>query len=94
MWKLPLPIGLQLTYYGKMKKSITVLRKKRGRPPTGTDPMLSFRSPPELTSALDRWIEKQPDPKPSRSDAIRLLLRDWLTGLGLLKHRDDPEGAN
>jgi len=26
--------------------------------------------------------------------AIRLALKDWLTGLGLLKHRDDPEGAN
>jgi len=25
-------------------------------------------------------------------EAIRLALKDWLTGLGLLKHRDDPEG--
>ncbi len=27
-------------------------------------------------------------------EAIRLALKDWLTGLGLLKHRDDPEMAN
>jgi hypothetical protein len=24
---------------------------------------------------------------------LREALRDWLTGQGLLKHRDDPEGA-
>ncbi len=33
-------------------------------------------------------------PKPSRPEAIRALLRDGLTGLGLLMHRDDPEMAN
>jgi Arc/MetJ-type ribon-helix-helix transcriptional regulator len=77
-----------------MPKSISVLRKKRGRPATGTDPLLNFRSPPELTHALDAWIASQPEPRPSRSEAIRYALRDWLIGLGLLKHREDPEGAN
>ncbi len=27
----------------------------------------------------------QPEPSPSRPEAIRLALKDWLTGLGLLK---------
>ncbi len=50
--------------------------------------------PLSLREALDAWIAQQPNPKPSRSEAIRLALKDWLTGLGLLKHRDDPGGAN
>jgi hypothetical protein len=57
-----------------MNKSIPALRKKRGRPATGVDPMLNFRSPPALTAALDAWIAAQPEPRPSRSEAIRSLL--------------------
>jgi len=34
------------------------------------------------------------EPRPSRPEAIRLALKDWLTGLGLLKQRDGPERAN
>jgi Arc/MetJ-type ribon-helix-helix transcriptional regulator len=30
--------------------------------------------PPDLEAKLDTWIERQPDPKPSRSEAIRRLL--------------------
>jgi Arc/MetJ-type ribon-helix-helix transcriptional regulator len=30
--------------------------------------------PPDLEAKLDAWIERQPDPKPSRSEAIRRLL--------------------
>jgi hypothetical protein len=55
-------------------------------------PIVTRLKPPELT-ALDTFIAGQ-DPHPTRPEAIRLALRDWLTGLGLLKHRDDPEGAN
>jgi len=43
---------------------------------------------------LDAWIAAQPEPRPSRPEAIRLALKDWLTGLGVLKHREDSEGAN
>lgn len=39
--------------------------------------------PPQL-AALDAWIEEQPAPKPSRPEAIRIALRDWLIGLGML----------
>ncbi len=69
-------------------------RKKRGPRPTGKGESLHVRvQPPDLT-ALDAWIAQQPDPKPSRPEAIRLAMKDWLTGMGLLKHREDPEGAN
>jgi Arc/MetJ-type ribon-helix-helix transcriptional regulator len=30
--------------------------------------------PPELEAKLDAWIEAQPEPRPSRSEAIRRLL--------------------
>lgn len=36
--------------------------------------MLNFRSPPEVTARIDAWIGAQPDPKPSRSEAIRRLV--------------------
>jgi len=42
------------------------------------DPMLNFRSPPSLTASLDAWIAAQPEPRPSRSEAIRRLLAEAL----------------
>jgi hypothetical protein len=47
--------------------------------------------PPAITDALDAWTVAQPDPKPSRSEAIRIGLKDWLTGLGLMSQYDDVE---
>jgi Arc/MetJ-type ribon-helix-helix transcriptional regulator len=35
--------------------------------------------PPELEAKIDAWIERQPEPKPSRSEAIRRLLELGLT---------------
>jgi hypothetical protein len=55
------------------KKSIPVLRKKRGRPPTGQDPVLALRLPPALRLAIESWGRQQID-GPSRSEAIRRLL--------------------
>jgi len=49
---------------------------------------------PEQAAALDSWIASQPEPRPSRSKAARTAIEDWLVGQGLLKHREDPEGAN
>jgi hypothetical protein len=49
--------------------------------------------PPSIVRAIDAWCAKQ-QPIPSRSEAIRIAVVGWLTGLGLLKHRDDPEGMN
>jgi hypothetical protein len=35
---------------------------------------------PEMEAALAAWIKNQPDPKPSRSEAIRRLIEKGLTG--------------
>jgi DNA-binding XRE family transcriptional regulator len=53
--------------------SISVLRKKRGRPPRGQDPVLALRLPPALRSHIETWADMQKD-KPSRSEAIRRLI--------------------
>jgi metal-responsive CopG/Arc/MetJ family transcriptional regulator len=42
--------------------------------------MTGVRIPAELNAKLDAWIERQPDPKPSRSEAIRRLLERALEG--------------
>jgi len=60
------------------KKSIPVIRKKRGRPPTGQDPVLALRLPPALRSDIESWAKRQKD-KPSRSEAIRRLIEFALT---------------
>jgi Arc/MetJ-type ribon-helix-helix transcriptional regulator len=56
-----------------MPKSIPVIRKKRGRPPTGQDPVTTVRLPPALKSKIENWAKQQPD-HPSRSEAIRRLV--------------------
>jgi len=38
---------------------------------------------------LDAWIAAQPEPRPSRPEAIRVVLRDWLAGMGLLQDHKD-----
>jgi hypothetical protein len=35
--------------------------------------------PPELEAAITAWIDRQSDPKPSRSEAIRRLIEMGLT---------------
>ena len=50
--------------------------------------------PSDLKDAVDRYVSERPDPKTSRSEAIRYLLRDVLTSLGYLPHFDDPKDAN
>lgn len=70
--------------------SVSVLPKKSGRPATGRDRMFSFRMPDELAAALGRWVAAQPGPM-SRSDAMRLIIRDWLISQGLIKVSDDRE---
>ena len=50
-------------------------KKKMGRPPTGIGRTIGLRLYPEEETALDAWIAQQPDPKPSRPEAIRRILR-------------------
>lgn len=65
---------LAFTYYVIGMLSIPVIRKKRGRPPTGQDPVTAIRLSLALRAAVDNWALRQPDPKPSRSEAIRRLV--------------------
>lgn len=74
--------------------SIPVNAKKRGRPPGQEFPVsVQLRLTEAQAAALDAWRAAQPD-EPSRSEAIRFAVTDWLIGLGHLPHREDPEMAN
>ncbi|MCJ2065053.1 ribbon-helix-helix domain-containing protein [Methylobacterium sp. J-088] len=55
---------------------------------------VGVRIPPDQLQPLDAWIYAQPEPRPSRPEAIRHALADWLTGQGFVRHREDPEEAN
>jgi hypothetical protein len=60
-------------------ESIAVEQKRpRGRPRTGVYPARAVRMPPELEAKITAWIERQPEPKPSRSEAIRRLVERGL----------------
>jgi hypothetical protein len=56
---------------GSSKK--TVVRKKRGRPATGQDPVTAIRLSRDLRANVDQWAAKQDD-RPGRSEAIRRLV--------------------
>ena len=45
-----------------------IAKKKRGRPATGRDPVITMRLAPDLTARLDAWAANKGI---SRSDAIR-----------------------
>jgi hypothetical protein len=42
--------------------------------------MTGVRIPADLDAKLTAWIERQPDPKPSRAEAIRRLIERGLGG--------------
>ncbi|WP_456666004.1 hypothetical protein [Bradyrhizobium sp. USDA 3240] len=75
------PLGFQanLGYDLNMKSSTKkVIPKKRGRPATGKDPLVSTRMPPALIAAVEAWATQQSD-DPGRSEAIRRLVEIGLT---------------
>ncbi len=77
-----------------MTASIRDNTKKRGRPvTTGKGQLIGVRLLPPALEPLDAWIDAQPEPKPSRPEAIRHALADWLTDQGFVRHREDAEGA-
>jgi hypothetical protein len=59
--------------------SINDTRKKRGRgrPPTGSL-QIGLRLEPKIVEAIDAFIASQPDPKPTRPEAIRQIVTDRL----------------
>jgi hypothetical protein len=76
--------------------SIDDVRKSRGRPPVNATPV-TVRVPPTILFELDRWIELQPDPKPTRPEAIRRLVADQLAEFwaerGEMPDYSDGDGA-
>ena len=56
-----------------------MLRKQRGRAPTGQDPVTAIRLSAQLRAKIDGWARKQPD-APARSEAIRRLVEHALAG--------------
>jgi hypothetical protein len=50
------------------------IKSKRGRPTVDTEEVRARLGRP-LLSSLDAWIAAQPDPKPSRSEALRTLIK-------------------
>jgi hypothetical protein len=57
-------------------------KKKMGRPKTGIGPVVGVRLYPKMQAELDSWIADQPDPKPSKPEAIRQLIEVALRGIG------------
>jgi len=67
-----------------MSKSTTVQPRKRGPKPSGIGTPVQVRLQPDMLKALDDWRREQPN-IPSRPEAIREAVKDWLTGMGLMK---------
>ena len=66
-----------------MATSIQDIPKKRGRPKTtGRGAGVMVRMQEAHLAALDAWIERQPEPKPSRPEAIRRLVEKGLEAKG------------
>jgi hypothetical protein len=49
-----------------------------GRPATGRGRTIGVRVHPDLDTALDVWIARQPAPKPSKPEAMRRLVWEAL----------------
>jgi hypothetical protein len=62
-----------------MSKSISVKRKKPGRPATGTEPLYGVRIADELMGRIEKWAK---DNSASRSEAIRRLVELGLKAKG------------
>lgn len=58
----------------------TLITKKRGPKPTGIGTLIGVRMLPDLLAALDKWIDRQDEPKPTRPEAVRRILWDVLRG--------------
>jgi len=68
-------------------------KSRRGRPRVDSD-IVTARVARPVLDAMDAWIAAQPEPRPSRPEAIRLALKDWLTGLGYLLAAGEAVGMD
>ena len=58
-------------------------KKKRGRPFADTT-SINVRVPAPQLAALDTWIAEQPEPRPSRPEAMRRAAAEHLRAKGYL----------
>ena len=63
-----------------------------GRPPVDSE-QLNFRLNRDLLDAIAAFANDQDD-KPSRTEAVRRIIRDWAIGHGYLEMPPDREDAN
>ena len=73
-----------------MSKSIKAHLKRRGRPATGKDPLVSARLPRALIDQVDAWAARN---EATRPEAIRDLVELGLAGSKPMK-RPDPKAAS
>jgi hypothetical protein len=69
-------------------KGTTASAGSAGRSELGTT-HVGVRMWPKQLAALDAWIARHPDPKPTRSEAIRQILAEHLSSQGHLRSRPD-----
>jgi hypothetical protein len=67
--------------------------KKRGRPPTGRDPVVPVRLPKNLIKNIDSWGARQSEPADSRSEAIRRLVELGFSASAPMKQTSPKEAA-
>lgn len=58
-------------------------KNRGGRPRVDATP-ITVRVAPRQLAALDAWIAEQPEPRPSRPEAMRVALSDFLRAKGYL----------
>jgi hypothetical protein len=63
-----------------MRRSISVHKKRRGRPATGQDPAVTARIPQEVIDRVEAFADAQLEPL-TRSEAIGLLIEIGLDSL-------------
>jgi hypothetical protein len=61
-----------------MKSTRRAKKTRMGRPRVDATPV-NTRFPPTELAKLDTWIANQPDPKPSRPEAVRRLVELAIT---------------
>jgi len=54
-----------------MPSTVSATKKKIGRPATGKGTPIQVRLQPDQLAKVDEWIERQPEPKPTRPEVLR-----------------------
>lgn len=62
-----------------MPQDTVITKKRRGPAPTGKGTLLGVRLQPDQLGQVDHWIAGRPEPRPSRPEAVRLLLQRALS---------------